>query len=52
VKRIPWPALLLVLLAGCATAPDPIAQDPAFDAAHPALSSEVVFEAAARACSV
>ena len=35
---------LLLLLAGCHTAPDPIAQDPVFDPAHPALSSEVVFE--------
>jgi len=37
-------ALLLVLLGGCATTRDPLAQDPAFDATHPALSSEVVFE--------
>lgn len=44
MERIPVLALLLVLLAGCATAPDPIAQDPAFAPAYPALSSEVVFE--------
>jgi pimeloyl-ACP methyl ester carboxylesterase len=37
-------ALLLGLSLGCASAPDPVAQDPAFDAAYPALSSEVVFE--------
>jgi pimeloyl-ACP methyl ester carboxylesterase len=43
-------ACLLVLSAGCGLAAggplarDPIAQDPPFDAAHPALSSEVIFE--------
>jgi pimeloyl-ACP methyl ester carboxylesterase len=42
--------LLLPLALGCALAtggappPDPVAQDPPFDAAHPAASSEVVFE--------
>jgi pimeloyl-ACP methyl ester carboxylesterase len=39
--------LLLALCVGCAAgsaARDPIAQDPPFDAAHPAASSEVVFE--------
>lgn len=38
---------LLALCVGCAGAPaarDPVAQDPPFDAAHPAASSEVVFE--------
>ena len=44
MKRIPWLVLLLAALAGCATRPDPVAQDPAFDPAYPALSSEVVFE--------
>jgi pimeloyl-ACP methyl ester carboxylesterase len=38
------PALLLGLLAGCVTSPDPVAEDPRFDATHPALSSEVIFE--------
>jgi pimeloyl-ACP methyl ester carboxylesterase len=37
-------ALSFVLLAGCAATSDPIARDPHFDAAYPALSSEVVFE--------
>ena len=43
---------LVVLALGCAAAGaaparyDPLAQDPIFDAAHPALSSEVVFESA------
>lgn len=38
---------LLALCVGCAGGPaarDPVAQDPPFDAAHPAASSEVVFE--------
>jgi pimeloyl-ACP methyl ester carboxylesterase len=41
--------LLLTLCAGCAGGPaarDPVAQDPPFDAAHPAASSEVVFQSA------
>ena len=42
-------ACLAALCAGCALASgsvarDPVAQDPPFDAAHPAASSEVVFE--------
>lgn len=41
-------AALLAVVAGCAPAPrDPIAQDPLFDAAHPAETREVAFTSGA-----
>ena len=44
MDRIALLAPLLVTALACATAPDPVAQDPPFDAAHPAATTELVFE--------
>jgi uncharacterized protein len=43
VKQIALGSLLVATL-GCVTAPDPSAQDPPLDAAHPAATTELVFE--------